>query len=228
MRLRLACAALALALAALFATAAPAAGPNWLTTVTLTPEGSHILGNVKAPLRVTAWVSYTCPHCAAFERESDAPLRIDYLARGRVSYEIKHILRDPVDATVAQLANCGPKEKFFGNTTLFFRKQAEWIGPLASASAGQRARWTTGDYASRRRAIAADFHLFELMEQRGYTRADANRCLADEALAKRIAAQTAEAEKLGFEGTPSFSLNGEPLFGTNTWLALQAQLRARL
>jgi len=228
MNLRRLIAAATLCLLALVSVSAPAASPNWLATVTVTPEGSHILGNPKAPVRLTAWISYTCPHCAEFEKVSDAPLRLGYVAQGKVAYEIKHILRDPVDATVAQLVSCGPKERFFGNHSMFFRRQSAWIGTLANSSAAQRERWQTGDYAARRRAIASDFHFYEIMEQRGYRRTDVDRCLGDNALAERLAAQTAEAVRIGFQGTPSFSLGGVPLFGTYSWQELQPQLRGLL
>ncbi len=215
-------------LAALVVTApAMAAAPNWAATTTLMPDGSHVLGNPKAPVSVTTWISYTCPHCAAFERDSDAPLRSDYIAPGKVSLQIKHFLRDPVDATAAQLVNCGPANKFFGNHSAFMRSQQQWIATLAGSTAAQRQRWTSGDNATRRRAIATDFKFYQMMEKRGYTRPQLDRCLADEALARRIVAHTVEAAKLGFEGTPAFALNGAPLFGTSTWLTLEAQLRAR-
>lgn len=218
----------ALALVLLALPGQPAlAAPDWTKTVTLTPEGSHILGNPGAPLRVTAWVSYTCSHCAEFERQSDAPLRREYVAPGKTSFEVRHLLRDPIDATIAQLTNCGPKAKFFGNHSAFFRRQTQWATTLEKVTPAQRQRWSTGEYAARRRAIAADFRFYEILEQRGYRRADLDRCLGDEALARRLAAQTADAVRIGFDGTPSFAVNGSPLFGTNTWLALEAQLRAR-
>ena len=44
-----------------------------------------------------------------------------------------------------------------------------------------------------RRAIAADFGFYEMMETRGYDRPAVDRCLADAATANRIAAQTLEA-----------------------------------
>lgn len=210
------------------AASAHAAAPNWLTTVAVTPQGSHVLGNPAAPIKVTAWISYTCPHCAEFERVSDGPMRIGYVAPGKASMEIKHLLRDPIDATVAQLANCGPPSRFFANHTLFMRRQSEWIAPMANASAAQRQRWSSGDHAAQRRAIASDFHLYEILEGRGYRRVELDRCLADEALANRLAAQTVEAIKLGFEGTPSFSLNGVPLAGTYGWPSLEMQIKARL
>ncbi len=224
-RFRLPLAALSLGL---IAASASAAAPNWLAAVALTPQNSHVLGNPAAAHKVTAWISYTCPHCAAFERESEVPMRTGYVATGKFSLEVKHLLRDPVDATVAQLANCGPKDKFFANHAMFMRRQAEWIAPMATASSVQRQRWSTGGHAAQRRAIAADFRLYALMEARGYRRTDLDRCLADEALASRLAAQTVEAVKLGFEGTPAFALNGQPLAGTYSWPSLEIQLKARL
>lgn len=212
---------------ALTASTANAAGPNWTSTVTVTPEGSHVLGNPQAKLKLTEYVSYTCPHCAHFEIESDAPLRLGYVSTGQVSVEVKHLLRDPVDATVALLANCGPKEKFFGNHAAFMRRQDQWMAPLAVASDGQRQRWSTGSYLARRRAIAADFHLYDIMERLGYSRPMADHCLADEAMAKRIAGHNADADRLGIEGTPSFVLNGALLAGTHTWETVEAQLRAQ-
>ena len=72
----------ALVATALLATGAaparkPAAKPapttaNWAATVTITADGSHLLGNPRAATRVTEFVSYTCPHCAHFTKESDA------------------------------------------------------------------------------------------------------------------------------------------------------------
>lgn len=221
---------IALALCAVLgvsAAAAVAAAPNWLATVVLTPAGGHLRGNPAAPHKIAAWISYTCSHCAAFEREADGPLQRAWIGPGKASLEIRHLLRDPVDATVAQLANCGAKEKFFGNHAAFMRGQEQWMAPIATASDAQRARWTSGDHAARRRAIAADFHLYEWMAKRGYTRAQLDGCLADEALARRLAAQTVEATRRGFDGTPAFALNGAPLFGTNTWATLEAQLAAR-
>lgn len=219
-------AAIALALGSFLAMAA--SPPKWNALVTLTPQASHVLGNPQAKLKVTEYVSYTCSHCANFEMTANAPLKLGYISSGNVSVEVKHLLRDPVDATVAQLTNCGPKEMFFANHSTFMRTQSQWIGLLGTASEGQRQRWTTGDFAARRRAIAHDFHFYEIMEQRGYSRPVVDHCLADETLAKHIAAHTAEAEQLGIDSTPSFAINGLLLAGTHTWETLEAQLRARL
>jgi protein-disulfide isomerase len=214
------------AAAALSIAAAPAA--NWNLAVAVTPAGSHVLGNPAAKVKLTEFVSYTCPHCAAFEREADGPLRLAYVRQGKVSVEVQHMLRDPIDLTVAMLTNCGPKDKFFINHGMFMRSQATWIKPMISASGAQRSRWTSGDMGARNRAIAADFHFYDMMATRGYDRQTVERCLTDKAMADRLARQAQAASDLGVQATPSFAINGTLLAGTNEWSVLQPQIDVAL
>ncbi|MEP7221744.1 MAG: thioredoxin domain-containing protein [Novosphingobium sp.] len=222
-----------LALAALFSLAAsppksaPARG-DWNATIVTTADGTHIIGNPQAALKLTEYVSYTCPHCAHFDVEGEGAMRLAWVAPGKLRIEVRHIMRDPVDATVAQLTNCGPAGKFFMNHAAFMRSQTKWLSSMNTASDAQRARWVNGDLPSRRRAIATDFHLYQVMEQRGYSRPMLDRCLADETLAKRLALQTADAERMGINSTPSFAINDVVLAGTHDWRMLEPQLRARM
>jgi len=222
----------ALAAAAVLSIAAKAPAPtaphgNWLKAIAVTPAGAHQLGNPAAPVKIIAHISYTCPHCAHFQQQSDAPLRLAYIQPGKVQIEVRHLVRDPIDMTVAMLTNCGAPSRFFVNHNLFLRTQDRWIGRANDANAAQRARWTTGDNASRLRAIASDFGFYAMMEQLGYDRPTVNRCLADTAMEKRLVAQTTEAGKLGVEGTPGFLLNGLLLAGTYDWPSLATQIQAR-
>lgn len=201
---------------------------NWNATVAVTPAGSHVLGNPAAKLKLTEFVSYTCPHCAAFEREATTPLRLGYVASGKVSVEVRHVLRDPIDLTVAMLTNCGTKDKFFMNHAVFMRSQSTWIRSLATASEAQRTRWTSGTLAARNRAIASDMQFYAIMGTRGYDRPTIDRCLADAAMAERLGAQAKAAVELGVSGTPSFAINGSLLAGTSDWSLLQPQLDAQL
>ena len=220
--------ALALIAGAALAQTKPAAR-NWNTTITVTPEGHHVLGNPAAKTRLTQFVSYTCPHCAQFEEQADAQLRVSFVATGKGAVEVRNFVRDPVDLTAALLTNCGPANKFFLNHTAFLRSQDKWIAPLANPSPAQRARWTSGAFAQRTRAIATDFKFYPIMASRGYTRQQTDKCLADEALANRLATSTQEAqEELSVSGTPSFAIDGDVLAGTHSWAALRPQLAARL
>ena len=200
-----------------------AATPNWLTTVSLNGTG-HRIGNPAAKVKLTEYVSYTCPHCADFNREAEGALQVGYIGPGKVSVEVRHLIRDPVDLTVAVLAHCGPLEKFPQNHSAFLTGQANWIGPLTSASTAQRQRWLVSGAAGRR-AIASDFGFYTIMERRGYARAEVDRCLADDALVRQLAEESGKDwEKPGIGGTPAFAINGVVMPGTHTWAVLSRQL----
>ena len=205
-----------------------AAPTNWNALVARTPSGTHLLGNPNAKVRLGEYVSYTCSHCAEFHIASEAALRLKYVQSGAVSVEINHVLRDPVDATIAQLVNCGPPSKFLINHSMFLRSQSKWIQGIARSTPAQRNRWYTGDRAMRMRAVASDFHFYDMMATRGYDRMTLDKCINDNALAERLATISAASDKLGVDHTPSFTLNGQLLVGTNGWDLLEPQIAARL
>jgi len=205
----------------------PAPRGNWLATMAVAPGGSHLLGNPAAPVKLVEYVSYTCSHCAQFQRDAEAPLQISYIGSGKVQVEIRHLVRDAIDMTVATLTNCGAPTRFYLNHSLFLRNQDSWMARMNTATPGQRARWNTGDTVARMRAIAGDLGFYAMMAQRGYDRPTLDRCLADTEMTKRLAAQTAQAQADGVQGTPSFMLNGVLLAGTHDWQSLNTQLQAR-
>lgn len=218
--------------AMLTAAGKPAPAPakaNWNAVVARTALDSHLLGNPAAPIKLIEYISYTCPHCAHFEGESDAQLRIGFIAPGKGSIEVRNFVRDSVDMTAALLTHCGPVNKFFGNHAAFLRHQPTWIGAATTLSDAQKQRWANPDFTVRTRAIAGDLGFYALMEARGFDRPSLDRCLADRALADRLAKNTKDAAEKDFiTGTPSFVLNGVPLSETFTWAALKPQIEARL
>lgn len=208
---------------------APAQTTNWNAKVTRTADDGYILGNPGAPLHLVAYISYTCPHCADFEQEAQAPLAIGMIGPGKGTYEIRPFLRNGLDVVASLLAECGPPSKFLGNTQLLLSKQKEWLEPIGKLTDAQKARWDAPDFATKMRAIASDLGLYTLMERRGYGRPELDRCLADKPLADRIAKHTQDAaEKEGINGTPGFLIDGSPLLATYTWESLKPQLDARL
>ncbi len=215
------------AIAAMTATAALAATPNWLTVVDTT-GGGHKIGNPQAKVKLTEFVSYTCPHCGHFAQEASGAIDL-YIASGKVQVDVRHVVRDPVDLTVAMLANCGPAAKFSRNHAALITAQPKWLSVAQRATDGQQSRWFNGPGPARRRAIASDLSLYAIMAVRGYDRTALDRCLNDEAMAKRLADQSkADDEKFEIKGTPSFAINGTMLAGTYSWSLLQPQLDARL
>lgn len=231
MNLRL---ALPLAAAALAATAhgAPArkaaltttASADWATRLEARDSG-HVLGNPEADTRLVEFMSYTCSHCAEFARTGDAAIKLFLVPQGKVSFEIRHLLRDPIDLTATLLTHCGDSSDFMRNHHAIISRQAEWLAAARATSQAQRTRWSFGTNVARRRAIASDLGFYAIMEDRGYTRAQLDRCLADEAKANVLAEATQrDVTELGLQGTPSFVLDGKLLDGVHSWDALKPVL----
>ncbi len=201
---------------------------NWAVTVSETPAG-HLIGNPEAETKLAEYVSYTCSHCASFAREGDPLLKMVYVRSGKVSVEIRHLLRDPIDLTAAMLTHCGATEKFAQNHSAFMLKQDEWFPIAVNSTQAQRNRWSVPDRAAARRAIASDLNFYEIMESRGYSRIEVDRCLADSAKeSELIQASRADAQRLGISGTPSFAINDQLLDGVHRWQELQVELDARI
>lgn len=227
-RLTATLAALAIAATGGMAIAQQAKKQNWLVTVAATDQG-HRLGNPEAKTRLVEYMSYTCSHCADFAREGEGAIKIAYIPTGKVNFEIRHLLRDPVDLTAALLTHCGEAKKFMGNHSAIILKQDEWIAAARAATQAQRARWQFGSNTARRQAIASDLGLYDIMEGRGYSRVALDKCLADEAKANALAdTSVRDAEALGLSGTPSFLVNGELLDGVHAWKPLQTELDKRI
>jgi protein-disulfide isomerase len=201
--------------------AAPPARQNWNNVVAETPQGGHLVGNPAAEVKLIEYVSYTCPHCAQFEVEADATLRLTFIATGKGSIEYRPLLRNKIDLAVSLLAGCGAVPNFRANHSMFLRRQSDWFGAVSPV---QEQRWASPDFGTSMRAIASDLRLYALMESRGYTRPQLDRCLSDKATGSKLAQQTQFAlEKLKVSATPSFLINGE-LQDAHDWAGLRPRL----
>src|SRR5690606_26378810 len=127
----------------------------WLATVAVGADGTHVLGNPDATVKLDEFISYTCPHCANFEKQAEAPIRLAYVMPGKLSVRIVHLIRDPVDLTVAMLTNCGDPAGFFLRHQIFLQSQDKWLARMDGMTDAQRQRWTSGDLPARMRAIAS-------------------------------------------------------------------------
>lgn len=222
MKLRLSLAAIALAAAPL----AMAAAQNWNVTYAETARG-HKVGNPEAPVKLTTFVSYTCPHCATFEKQSDAALRAAYIHEGKVELEVRPVLRNPVDLAASLIAQCGPAEGYFQRHRALMLSHDTWMTKARGMSEAQTQRWFAGPLPQRLRAIASDLDFYELMEPRGLSVAAIDRCLADEGATNALV-QNGEADNAEFAipGTPSFAINGKLAEGVHSWASLQPLLDA--
>ena len=109
MRLFLSLAALGLSLsAAASADAAQAQRKvDWTTHITQTPQGAYVIGNPNARVKLVEYVSYTCPHCAAFVNSATPVLKRQFVRSGSTSIEVRHYLLNRIDLAASLIARCG-------------------------------------------------------------------------------------------------------------------------
>jgi protein-disulfide isomerase len=203
-------------------------GGNWGAMVQLSPAGTHVVGNPAAKVKLVEYVSYTCPHCSHFETESAPGLQMFFVNSGKGSIEIRNFLRDPADLAVALLTNCVAPRRFFVVHSAFMRQQKQWLGRADGLSQAQLKRWYEGPQSARMRAIASDLGLYQVAQGLGIDRPTADRCLANEAMSKRLTDLTVAADKQGVDSTPTFAINGTVLIGTHDWSTLEPQLKVRM
>lgn len=199
--------------------------PNWLTKFTLTEQGSHIVGNPAAPIKVVEYLSYTCGHCATFEAKDVPVLKTQYVATGKASLEIRNMVLNAYDLTAAVLARCGGKDRFFGNQKHLMATQSVWMGKSGNISAATKAKLQAEDYHGFMAGAYTELGLGPIMQQRGVTPAQANTCLSDKASLKAVIDMTDAGAALGVQGTPSFLVNGKLQDHVHSFAELKAVLK---
>jgi protein-disulfide isomerase len=204
--------------------AAPA-GQNWTEKVTTTPEGGYLLGNPEAPIKLVEYGALSCSHCAEFSEQGFDKLRDDYIADGRVSYELRLFMLNALDLPAAMLATCGAPESVIPLSEQFWAWQSQMFGNLQSA--GDAQLQAAGNLPPNQRfaAIARLAGMDAFFAERGIAADQAGACLADVNKATTLseATQKASTDK-GVTGTPWFFINGRDV-GTQTWATLEPMLQ---
>jgi protein-disulfide isomerase len=203
----------------------PPAGTVWADTVAATPEGGFVMGNPKAAVRLTEFASYTCSHCADFSATSSEELR-ELVNTGKISFELRNFIRDPLDMTTTLLARCGGKDPFFALSEQFFGNQAAMFE--RAQGMGDEAYKAAMSAPPEQRFInlADATGLLQFAKERGIPEQQAKQCLANgkeaEALAKRVQEATTQ---YNIQGTPALLLNGSVVENVTTWEALKPKLK---
>ncbi len=200
---------------------------NWPATIARTPRG-HLIGNPEAETRLIEFISYTCPHCADFAARGEPALELAVLAPGKVSVEVRPVIRNGIDLAVTLLAQCGDPAGFKARHSALMLGQAEWLGKARNAPATQQQIWLRGDKAGRANAASA-LGLTAMLARRGQLQAELDACLADDAAARALVENgLADKSETGVASTPSFAIDGKLLDGVHNWDALYPVLSARL
>jgi len=210
--------------------AKPAASPNWAATVSITPQGGYRQGNPEAPVKLVEYGSRGCPTCGRFAAEGVEPLRRDFIATGKVSYEYRdYLIHGAPDLAMALLNQCVSTARFFPVLDAIYANQKlfeDRLMALVKNQPKQIEAWQKLPPNQTATRFAEAMGLIAFMKTQGLPEAKARQCLADPKLIARIAKTNADAVSVyQVDSTPSFIINGRKMRAF-TWDRLQPELWA--
>ena len=200
-------------------------GSSWLEVASKTDEGGFVIGNPDAPLKLVEFASHTCGACAFFAESGSMPLQTNYVETGVVSYEIRPLLRDPLDVTISTLAQCGAPESFHALSDQAWASLQQFSENLQANGAAYEAAMQAPP-EQRFLGLAQAAGLIDFFAARGLSSDQAQACLTDAENVTRIAETSkAASTALNVTATPTFFLNGRRI-QENQWQQLEPILQA--
>ncbi len=201
------------------------AGQKWSETVSKTDAGGIVMGNPDAPIKLVEYMSITCSHCKDFGEQAFAPLRDNYVDSGKVSFEIRNFVRDPLDLTAAILSRCGGEAPFFPLTEQALGYQGAMFEKAQGMGEATYSDILKSAPDTRFVRLAEQLGLISFFQQRGISEDQAKACLANTETAETLMNGTQKAaEEYNIEGTPTFLINGQKVEGTN-WTMIETKLK---
>ncbi len=148
------------------------------------------VGSADAPVKITEYASFTCPHCATFHANVWPQLKAEYIDTGKVHFTYREVYFDRYGLWAAMVARCGGEMRYFGIVDMLFDQQQEW-------AASDDPNVVVGNLRTIGKAAGLDDASLES-------------CLKDGAKAEAMVAHFEKNMAAdGIEGTPSFIINGE-------------------
>jgi protein-disulfide isomerase len=157
------------------------------------------LGPDDAKVTVIEYASATCPHCAAFHKDTFGKLKAEYIDTNKIRFVFREFPLNDAAMAAFMIARAAPKEAYFPLMDIYFNTLETWAANPAEG-------------------------LFNIAKQAGFTREKFDATLKDEALAKKILAIKDVGEEFGVQGTPTFFINGELFDGERTIEAFRAEI----
>ena len=208
------------------AMAAAQAQRDWTRTIVATPEGGFRMGNPAATLKVVEFVSLTCPHCRNFSIGGQQQLIENYVRGGRVSYELRSHVLNPVDEVAAVLNRCAAPAAYFALNDAILSEQPTWFGRLETLTRAEYEAIDSLPDARRLPRIAALTGLDAIAARHGVTASRARQCLTSPARLARVRSVRDAANREGVQGTPTFTINGRIARDAYDWATLEPLLGA--
>lgn len=215
------------------ATAAPPAKrapPNqapadWASAARTTPTGTIIVGNPAARVKIVEYLSFTCPHCAAFARDSSATLKTQMIRSGSTSLEYRPLTSNPLDLAAAIVARCAGPARYVAVADAILTRQNDWVGLGFNFVNRELRRFADEKPIDQIRIIAQSIGLNEIAKAQGLSDAAIKQCFADPNIVNPVL-KTGDAAAQIIKATPSFYIAGRDT-GVHDWPTLEPIIRAQ-
>ena len=157
-------------------------------------SNDFILGDKNAPVEIIEYASLSCPHCAAFARESFEKLKTDYIDSNKVKFVFRNFPLNQAALTAAMFAACQAQdeklqitEKYYSTIKALFKTQDSWA--------------FDEKYIEKLEAIS---------KLDGMSSERFKSCVSNKELQEKFLAQRIEVSKvLQLKSAPTFFINGE-------------------
>lgn len=158
------------------------------------------VGSPDAPIKLTQYEDFQCPICLLYTANEEPTIVKEYVASGKVQLAFKHLPILGLESTRAASASyCATQqEKFWQMHDALF---------LIEAKAGQ-------DQVEKKNVGRfSDEKLKQVASEIGVDRTKFDSCFDSPDTTRAVSDQQREATGLGINGTPGFTLNGQPTQG---------------
>lgn len=91
-------------------------------------NGAPVIGKTDAPITVTEYSSFNCPHCAHFHELTLPVVLQDYVAKGKVKIVFQDFPLNKEAMDASALGRCVPPENFLKYATAVFENIDTWMG----------------------------------------------------------------------------------------------------
>ena len=153
------------------------------------PLPDLVEGKADAPVTIIEYASLTCPHCAAFHKETLPGLKARYIDTGKVRFIFREFPLDELAVAASMLARCAGKDdsgKALALIDVLFASQDKW---------------------ATRNPVPI---LQQMAKQAGMTEKAFDECLKDQTLYNNVMAVRERGSKeYKVESTPTLFVNGK-------------------
>ena len=169
--------------------------------------GDIVYGDPNAPVEIIEYASLTCPHCANFAANIFPKIKENYIDTGKVKFIYRNYVMNKYDMAASAVARCKSPEVSKKLMSVFFARQAAWLGTEDREGALANLARRAG----------------------GISRTEFDRCVANQEMQKHLVKMTSDgAVRYNVNATPTLLVDGSKVLQTNDWEVVKAAIDAQL